>query len=88
MRLDTSLDRDGREPGPIDRLDPRIKLVVAAENVFLWAVGQKIFHLPFVGKASTAGAVDIRTQDDHRLAVYHDNVANANFFCRFHSEYT
>ncbi len=65
-----------------------VELVIAAEHVFQRRVRQEIFHLPFVGKARAARTIDIRTQYDKRLAVNHDDVANTNFFCRFHSECT
>ena len=65
-----------------------VKFIVTAEYVFHRGVGQKIFHLPFVREARAARTIDIRAQHDHRLAVDHNDVANTNFFCRFHRECT
>ena len=65
-----------------------VELVIATEHVFLRAVGQKILHLPLVGEARAARTIDVGAQNDHWFAVNHDDVANTNFFCKFHSEYT
>ncbi len=66
MRLDTFLDRDRREPGPIDRLDPRIKLGVAAlyvACVLATPLGAwRAFGLEFLVVVFIAAAAGIRAK--------------------------
>jgi hypothetical protein len=64
-----------------------VELVVAAEHVFQRSVGQKILHLPLVGEARAARAVDVGAQHDERLGIDHDDVADTDFFCGFHRSF-
>jgi hypothetical protein len=66
--------------------DDLVHLVVGLEHDFGTEVSDQAFQFHANGGRATAATLVFGAQDNHRVLAVHDDVANADFLCGFHSD--